>query len=160
MLKKVVTEYPLLKKQNITEVTLTESDYSDVFEITYTDETTKMETTVTVRSDKKGNNMTIEDVDSGDSTFSDAVKVVEAPQVVVKESEYDSTPVKKVVEAINKTNVPVDKITKIVTETAPNYVTYNMEIESSNKSYDVTVRDSNNTQEVVAVRSPNKTIQV
>lgn len=152
----VLVDYPLLEKQNITEITLTESDYSDVFEITYTEATTKKETTITVRTDKKGEKVTIEDVWSGDGGASETVKVVDPPKVVMKEEDFKSEPVKKVVEAVNKTKVPVDKITKIVTEKSPNYNTYSMDIESKNKSYQVTVIDYNQTQEVVSIRSPDQ----
>jgi len=57
-----VKEYPSLKGFPITDVTLVESDFSDIFEITYKGETGEI--TVTVRSDKDGNVVTIDDVES------------------------------------------------------------------------------------------------
>jgi len=51
ILGKVLLEYPLLKKHNVTEIRLTESEYSNVFQVTYSDNLTKQQTTVTVRSD-------------------------------------------------------------------------------------------------------------
>ena len=50
----VVAEYPDLKDYEVSEVTLTESDYSNVYEVTYKSDKTKVETTITVRTDKEG----------------------------------------------------------------------------------------------------------
>lgn len=85
-----------------------------MFEITYTEVKTKKETTITVRTDKKGEKVTIEDVWS-EGEMSQTIKVVDLPKVTLKEEDFSSEPVKKVVEAVNKTKVPVDKVIKVVT---------------------------------------------
>ena len=60
----VVKEYPDLKDYDVSEVTLTESDFSNVYEVTYKDVKTKTETTITVRTDKEGEKVTIDDIES------------------------------------------------------------------------------------------------
>ena len=47
-------EYPLLENEGITEITLTESDFSNVFEVVYTNPSSKVETVITVRTDVEG----------------------------------------------------------------------------------------------------------
>lgn len=62
VLGKILIEYPLLKKQNISEITLTSSSHSNHFEVTYTSNVTKQETTVTVRTDIDGKTITIDNL--------------------------------------------------------------------------------------------------
>ena len=60
----------------------------------------------------------------------------------MKEVEFEKTEVKKVIEVVDKTKVKIDKVSKITTETAPNYVVYNMEVISEGKPFEVTVIDT------------------
>jgi len=80
------------------------------------------------------------------------MQIVTVPQVTVDESHYSKPEIQKIVTVITKSQVTVDKITKVVTETASNYVTYTMEVVSNDKPYQVVVIDNGSTQEVVAVR--------
>jgi hypothetical protein len=59
VLTTIATQYPLLKKSNITEVKVIESTLSDTFEVTYTDFKTNISTVITTNSDKQGQNITI-----------------------------------------------------------------------------------------------------
>lgn len=153
VLTEVVAEYPDLKDYDIGEVTLTESDFSNVYEITYISETTKSETTITVRTDKEGSKVTIDNIESEEPTIQDSIDIVSIPSIVLSENEYEKLEVKNVIKVISKTKVTVDKVTRIETEVAPNYVVYKMEIISEGKPFEVTVIDNHKTQEVVAVRS-------
>jgi hypothetical protein len=47
---------PLIQQYNISQITLTQNDYSNVYQLTYSDQAA---TTITVRSDKLGNNITV-----------------------------------------------------------------------------------------------------
>lgn len=151
VVKTVTKEYPAFKDFPITEVTLVESDFSDVFEITYQGKTGEI--TVTVRSDKEGNVVTIDNVESSEEGIENVIQIVNVPQVLVPESQYTKPEIQKIVSTITENQVTVDKVVKVVTETASNYVTYTTEVISNGKPYEVVVIDNGSTQEVVAVRS-------
>ena len=115
---------------------------------------------MTVRTDKEATTVTIDNVESTDESITEVVKIVQLPKVVLTETQFEEKEVKKVINVVSETKVKVDKVKKIVTETAPNYVTYTMEIVSNNEPFEVTVIDNKVTQNVVAVRSIKETKKV
>lgn len=159
VLTEVTTTYPLLENSDIAEITLTEGDLNNVYEITYKDKTTGEETTMTVRSDKEGGNVVIEDVSSGETSIDKVVNIVKIPKVTLPEKEYQNSEVKKVISFVTESSVKVEKINKIVTETTPTYVTYHLEVESNNKPYEVTVIDNHEKPEIVSVHSTEEATQ-
>lgn len=69
---------------------------------------------MTVRSDKKTGNITIKDMESSSSKEPEVLKVIKPPQVVIKEADYNSQNIRKIVETVNTTKISVEKIHKIV----------------------------------------------
>lgn len=137
VLVKILSEYPLLKKYNITEVTLTESDYSNLFEVTYTNPVTSQETTVTVRTDLEGKQITIDDIEITQPTdLITSIPVI--PTLVYQQEEFASVAVQKIVTVVN-TKLPVDTITNVVSETYPQYVLSKLTVVSAGLPYEVTV---------------------
>ena len=100
--------------------------------------------------------MTINNLETEEETIKDAISIVEIPKVTLKEVEYETKEVKKIIKKVSNTKVVVDKVNKITTETSPSHTVYNMEIISEGKPFEVTVIDNKVTQEVVAVRSTEK----
>ena len=135
---------------------MAEGEFNNVYDFTYKNKQTQEETTITVRTDKVASKITVENVQSGETGINKAIQVVEVPKVVLKETDYQRTEVKSVISTVNTTKIQVDKVNKIVTETAPTYVTYNMEVISNNKPYEVVVIDNKKTKEIVFVRSTEK----
>ncbi len=112
VISKVLVEYPLFKKYNITEISLTESDFSNEFEITYTNTATNQETTVIVRTDVDGKTITIEDLST--TQIGGEVLITPAlPVVIYTKEEFNSTAAQKIVSVVN-TKLQVDSVTSIV----------------------------------------------
>ncbi len=151
-------EYPLLRKYNLTEITLTESEYSNLFEVTYTNQLTKEETTIIVRTDLQGTSITIEDIktnQSGESAFSES----KVPTVIYKPEEFSNSQVKSIVEVVS-TKIKVDSIKTFVSETHATYVIFQITFESGGKPYKVTVMESNGEKKVISVSSNHQETEI
>lgn len=152
VLTTITTQYPLLKKQNVTQVKVIESSLSDTFEVTYTDSKTNISTTITTNSDKEGQTITIENIDTKESVTQNIIKSTETQKIEITKEEYTSNSVQELVSFVD-TTVSIHNITKITAELSPNFVTYNLEVISNGKSFDVTVIERDSVKEVVAVRT-------
>lgn len=64
VLTTITTQYPLLKKYNITQVKVIESSLTDTFQVTYADSKTNTSTTITISSDKQGEKVVVEDINT------------------------------------------------------------------------------------------------
>lgn len=67
-------------------------------------------------------------MESSTSGVPQVLQVIQPPKVTIKEADYNTSTISKVIKAVNSTKISVDKVTKIVAETAPTYVTYNMQV--------------------------------
>lgn len=76
---------------------------------------------------------------------------------MIQEEEYASSSVQQLVKFVSETAVDVTNITKITAEISPIFTTYNLEVISSGKPYQVKVIDNNNVREVVSVHTTSQT---
>ena len=58
----ITTKYPLLKRYNVTSITVTENSIIDSFQITFTDQKADFFTVITINSDKEGKKVTVENI--------------------------------------------------------------------------------------------------
>jgi len=154
VINKILVEYPLLKNYNLTEITLTESDYSNLFKVTYANRLTKEQNIIIVRTDLQGKTFTIEDIQTSQSDVS-AFSESKVPIVIYKPEEFSTTQVKSIVEVVSS-RIKVDKIKTFVSETHPTYLTFQITLESGGKLYKVTVMESNGEKKVISVSSAHQ----
>lgn len=97
VLTTIATQYPLVKKYNITEVKVIESTLSDTFEVTYTDLKTSISTVITTHSDKEGTQVTIQNIDTKEQTTLATIESSQSQTVVISQEEYTSESVQELV---------------------------------------------------------------
>lgn len=153
VLATITANYPLLKKYDLSQLTLRESALSDIFEVTYHDTTTNVLSTITTIADKEAKTITVQNIETHSASTEEVAAATTTLQLVIAKEEYSSESVKQLLSVVESKSVAVGNISIITAEVSPSYTTYRIQVVSNGKDVQVTVIDRSGHMEVVAIHN-------